>query len=73
VKLTPKYSEKGGFSKESFKRLGGMSDSVCELLAKKSNGSLASSTWRKYGVAQGHLVKASKISMYASLSLSQRL
>ena len=60
VKLTPKYSEKGGFSKESFKRLGGMSDSVCELLAKKSNGSLASSTWRKYGVAQGHLVKASK-------------
>ena len=61
AKLAPKYSDKGGFTKESFKGLGGLSDSVCELLAKKSNGSLASSTWRKYGVAQGHLNTASRV------------
>ena len=61
AKPDPKYSDKGGFTKESFKGLGGLSDSVCELLAKKSNGSLASSTWRKYGVAQGHLITASRV------------
>ena len=55
-----KYSTKGGFTKETFKNLGVANESMCIRLASKSNGSLATATWRKYGTATNHLDRASK-------------
>ena len=56
----PKYSSKGGFTKDTFKQLGVLDESMCLRLANKSNGSLAAGTWRKYGTASNHIIRASK-------------
>ena len=49
VKTVPKYSTKGGFNKDSFRKLGIKNNLVLETLVSTANGSLASATWRKYG------------------------
>ena len=60
VKTVPKYSTRGGFNRESFKKLGIKNDVVLKTLVSTANGSLARSTWRKYGYTTAKVTRVGK-------------
>ena len=63
IKPTPtaiaKYSAKGGFSKETFRRFG-LSPELEETLISNASFSLSARTWTGYGTAERHLARVEK-------------
>lgn len=54
-----KYSEKGGFSQESFKGFG-FTPAIVEALREAANHSVAGPTWASYATAERHIARAEK-------------
>ena len=54
-----KYSEEGGFSRDSFASFG-FTESIVRALGEAANHSVAGQTWASYATAERHIARAEK-------------